>query len=508
MDRVLAGRPQFEDSAALPAGALSSAPGSRGYAGMCGAVVCLLAVHCRAQRIHLRAARRRRLADASPVPLRAPEPEAEDADSGPDSELEAMMSELREIGSARLAKNERPEEPEDAEDFEDGEETFASVDDFNYTGIIRSGQICVLGVPNAGKSSLVNALVGAKISIVSPKPQTTRQKVLGLALVGPEIGAAPTTQAVFLDTPGIMSLKKASNPLGSPSKRQALSTIIRKSPLHKAMVKTAWQSATASDVLFWVLDASKCCFYGNNMPARAMLDGVPIGPLVRDAWWTHPDMQEELALMRRIRKLKQPVHVILNKMDLVEAEGVNASAFAALIRQQLDIDIGPDDEGRPLFQGCWPTSVVDDPDSLWPIRKWLCENLPVRKPMYPLEAISDVPARVAASEITREALFKCLDQELPYCTAVINAVWREDPDGTLELGQRIICAKPKHEVVVRSKLKKITEDVEREISEAINFGQRVRLFFQTVVDPDWQEKEEYYKDVQGLLGTDSLMFEK
>ena len=61
---------------------------------------------------------------------------------------------------------------------------------------MRCGFVAVLGAPNAGKSTLVNRLVGAKVAIVSPKPQTTRSRVTGIAVKG-------QAQLVFLDTPGI-----------------------------------------------------------------------------------------------------------------------------------------------------------------------------------------------------------------------------------------------------------------------------------------------------------------
>lgn len=92
----------------------------------------------------------------------------------------------------------------------------------------RCGFVAVLGAPNAGKSTLVNALVGTKVSIVSPKVQTTRTIVRGIAMFG-------NAQVVFLDTPGIFQAKKR---------------------LERAMVAAAWTGAGDAEVILLVVDAA------------------------------------------------------------------------------------------------------------------------------------------------------------------------------------------------------------------------------------------------------------
>ena len=95
----------------------------------------------------------------------------------------------------------------------------------------RCGFVAIVGAPNAGKSTLVNRLVGTKVSIVSPKVQTTRTRVLGIALVEDE-GA----QVIFIDTPGIFK----------PRLR-----------LERAMVRAAWSGAADADLVALVVDAKK-----------------------------------------------------------------------------------------------------------------------------------------------------------------------------------------------------------------------------------------------------------
>jgi GTP-binding protein Era len=93
----------------------------------------------------------------------------------------------------------------------------------------RCGHVALVGAPNAGKSTLLNQLVGAKVSIVSPKVQTTRSRVLGLAIEG-------RAQLVYVDTPGIFAPKKR---------------------LERAMVAAAWTGAEDADLIVLLVDASR-----------------------------------------------------------------------------------------------------------------------------------------------------------------------------------------------------------------------------------------------------------
>ncbi len=124
----------------------------------------------------------------------------------------------------------------------------------------RCGFVALIGAPNAGKSTLLNTLVGSKVSIVSRKVQTTRALVRGIAIEG-------QAQIVFVDTPGIF-----------PPKRR----------LDRAMVTSAWSGAGDADAVCLLLDARK----GVDEEADAIL--------------------EKLAGMRR------PLMLILNKIDLLE----------------------------------------------------------------------------------------------------------------------------------------------------------------------------------------------
>lgn len=106
----------------------------------------------------------------------------------------------------------------------------------------RCGYIALLGAPNAGKSTLLNRLVGAKLAIVSPKVQTTRARLLGIVARG-------ELQLVFIDTPGIFAPKRR---------------------LERAMVAAAWEGAKEADIDVVLVDASR----GLDADTRRILDGL------------------------------------------------------------------------------------------------------------------------------------------------------------------------------------------------------------------------------------------
>jgi GTP-binding protein Era len=127
-------------------------------------------------------------------------------------------------------------------------------------GSRRCGFVALIGAPNVGKSTLINALVGSKVTIVSHKVQTTRAPVRGIAIEG-------SAQLVFIDTPGIFA----------PRRR-----------LDRAMVTTAWAGARDADIVGVLIDAKR----GIDEEASAILDGLA--------------------------GVAQPKVLLLNKIDLVE----------------------------------------------------------------------------------------------------------------------------------------------------------------------------------------------
>src|SRR6202035_88837 len=104
----------------------------------------------------------------------------------------------------------------------------------------RCGYVALIGAPNSGKSTLLNRLVGQKLAIVTPKPQTTRTRLLGITIEG-------AAQIIYVDTPGIFAPRR---------------------PLHRAMVAAAWSGAEDADRTVLLVDAAR----GVDRDTRRILD--------------------------------------------------------------------------------------------------------------------------------------------------------------------------------------------------------------------------------------------
>ena len=113
------------------------------------------------------------------------------------------------------------------------------------TQATRCGYVALIGAPNAGKSTLLNALVGAKVAIVSPKVQTTRARLTGIAI-------EDKSQMIFVDTPGIFEPKRR---------------------LERAMVSDAWTGAGDADVVALLVD-SRRPVKANNDDTQVILDAL------------------------------------------------------------------------------------------------------------------------------------------------------------------------------------------------------------------------------------------
>ena len=196
---------------------------------------------------------------------------------------------------------------------------------------MRSGTVAVIGRANAGKSTLVNVLVGEKVAIVSPKPQTTRDRILGIL-------NTEGAQIVFADTPGIYKSRTA---------------------LSDRMMRTAESSARDVDVILFVHDGHK---------------GVS---------------DEDVSLMKHYRSFGIPMLIAYTKTDIMPAENIPADA-KKLFEEGVDCDVVPVSarrgrnigkllgaiaallpEGEPLF----PENVLSDKSEKFMIAEIMREKI-------------------------------------------------------------------------------------------------------------------------------------
>ena len=170
----------------------------------------------------------------------------------------------------------------------------------------RFGFVAVIGAPNAGKSTLVNALVGQKVAIVSPKAQTTRSRLMGIAIHGP-------AQILLVDTPGIFA----------PRRR-----------LDRAMVAAAWSGAGDADLVLLVIDA-------------AAKIGGQLEPILEG-----------------LENRQQPLLISLNKIDLVRKEellALAASLSERLAPQQLFMISAMQGDGVPDLKQALAEAMPEGP---------------------------------------------------------------------------------------------------------------------------------------------------
>jgi GTP-binding protein Era len=286
----------------------------------------------------------------------------------------------------------------------------------------RCGFIALIGAPNAGKSTLTNALTGSKVAIVTPKVQTTRALVRGIAMAG-------NAQLIFVDTPGIFAPKRR---------------------LDRAMVTTAWTGAQDADIVGVLVDAA---------------DGID------------PEIE---AIVGRLGELRQPVVLVLNKVDIADKQ-----KLLALVQ---------DLNGRAKFTATFMVSAKTG-DGVSDLRDWLASHAPAGPWHYPEDEVSDVPLRQLAAEITREKLFLQLHQELPYQSTVETETWTERKDGSVRIEQTIYVERESQRKIVLGKagraIRTIGSSARRELAEILE--KPVHLFLFVKVREHWGDDPERYR---------------
>jgi GTP-binding protein Era len=296
----------------------------------------------------------------------------------------------------------------------------------------RCAVVAVLGAPNAGKSTLVNALVGSKVAAVTQKVQTTRALVRGIAM-------RDEVQLVLIDTPGVFSPKRR---------------------LDRAMVAAAWSALEGADAIIHVVDAAAHVSGDKGADAHAVSDSTAIASKLK---------QMELASI-----------LVLNKVDAVPRPELLALT-TKLVEEGLYTDV--------FMISARKGDGVED------IARVLAERAPESPWLFPEDQTMDAPARVLASEITREKAFLRLHEELPYELIVETDTWEERKDGSARIDQTIYVAREsQRKIAIGAKgqtIKTIGELARKEMEAA--FDRRIHLFLHVKVDEDWHEQRSVFQ---------------
>ena len=283
--------------------------------------------------------------------------------------------------------------------------------------IEKSGIITLCGRPNVGKSTLINALVGEKVAIVTNKPQTTRNRICGVLTRG-------ESQFVFVDTPG----------------------------LHRARTRLG-------DYMVNVVRESV-----------ADVDGVVL--LVEPI----PHIGEpERQLMERIKTLRCPCVLVINKTDTLER------------KEQLLEVISLYSRACP-FDAVVPMSARNR-DGVEELLGVLEGFLPRGPQLFPEDMTSDQPERQMMGEILREKLLLCLDKEIPHGTAVEITRFAERDDEVVEVDATIYCEKASHKGIIIGKggamLKKVSTLARQDMERFM--GTKVYLQTWVKVKENWRD---------------------
>ncbi len=308
-----------------------------------------------------------------------------------------------------------------------------------------AGFTAIIGAPNAGKSTLTNALVGEKVSIVTHKVQTTRFQIRGIAML--ETSKGESAQAVMIDTPGIFEARETDR-------------------LSKSMVHAAWTGLKDANVIVHVIDAP--------------------------AWLRHKagegDGQDRLSCEDSERVIKG-----LKKREV-------SNAVLALNK----IDKIPHDEALPLIQEFSERGVYKDIISISALNldgvdrlgTLIADAMPQGPYLYSPDQAADIPMRLMAAEITREKLFLRLHDELPYASMVETESWKETKKGDIRVDQVIYVRRDSQKPIVLGKggrtIKDIGAAARKDMSDWL--GRKVHLFLFVKVRDNWQDDKARYAE--------------
>jgi len=302
----------------------------------------------------------------------------------------------------------------------------------------RAGFAAIIGAPNAGKSTLTNRLVGAKVSIVTQKVQTTRFPVRGVAMAG-------EAQIVLVDTPGIFQ----------PRRR-----------LDRAMVRAAWGGSEDADVVVHLVDAAaEIAVAEPGAKAADKRAAIDVETIVEG-----------------LKASGRKAILALNKVDAVKRE-----TLLALSQRLFETGV----YSEVFMVSATTGSGVDD------LKARLAELMPQNPWFYPEDQTADLPARLLAAEITREKIYLRVHEELPYAAAVETTKFEERKDGSARIEQTIYVERESQRPILLGKGGQTLKWIGQKSREELNviLDRPVHLFLHVQVDERWADKREFYGDV-------------
>lgn len=340
---------------------------------------------------------------------------------------------------------------------------------------MRSGFVSIVGRPNAGKSTLLNAMAGEKVAIVTSKPQTTRNRIHGIVDVPAEktkLGKRPAAQIVFVDTPGV----------------HKPGTV-----LDRRMLQEVHAALESRDIVIWMVDASRRVAVADAEQSvqagrekeEAASEPAQEEPVKKRSARELLEENEDAFVFELIRKLDCPVFLVLNKIDLIDRE-----TLAPLIAELSSL--------YP-FAEVFPLSARKRLGVTELLHK-LVDYLPEGERYFPEGQFTDQPERFLVAELIRERILMETGEEVPYASAVVIEQYEEpvsQRNPLTRIAAAIYCERPGQKAILIGKggarLKEIGSSARREIESLL--GTRVYLELHVKVKDRWRESEPFIESL-------------